>query len=195
VSVAEKGYGFCLINLQGLELQETSCHTIEATRIDDIYEALYTDNKRSLSYWCNTYPLHNIFPMDISIGQVYSDARNTLTGIIDQPEYLEKFSNNLYKTLIWTITQHMVFCIERNTRTDNKELKVAWSEVNIEHQTDDEQQDSISSLDIDIFPGITSPQSFIQRDIPVESLSSVLTPSHIKISNNNKIYPMPEEAL
>lgn len=199
VSVTEKGYGFCLIHVQGLELQETSCHTIEATRIDDIYEALYNDNRRSLSYWCNTYPLHNIFPMDVFIGQVYSDARNTLTGIIDQTENLQKFSLNLYKTLIWTITQYMIVCIERSTVADNRELKVAWSDVNIEQDTNDERQNSVSSLDIaiDLCSGIASSQScnVNNRGLPIQSLtdlSSVLTPSHIKINNNNKICPLPD---
>ena len=198
VSVTEKGYGFCLMHVQGLELQETSCHTIEATRIDDIYEALYNDNRRSLSYWCNTYPLHNILPMDVFIGQVYSDAHNTLTGIIDQPENLEKFSLNLYKTLIWTITQYMIVCIERSTVADNKELKVAWSDVNIEQDTNDERQDSVSSLDIaiDLCSGIASQSCNVNnRGLPIHSLtdlSSVLTPSHIKINNNNKICPLPD---
>ena len=41
VQVLERGFGYCQISVKGLELQETSCHTVEATRIDDIIEETF----------------------------------------------------------------------------------------------------------------------------------------------------------
>ena len=41
IKVLEKGAGYLTYSLKGLELQETSCHSLEATRIDDIFESTF----------------------------------------------------------------------------------------------------------------------------------------------------------
>ena len=107
VTILEQGYGYCTIHLKGLELQETSCHTTEASRVDEMIEAAYSTQCRSCSYWVNTYPMHTTLQLlDSSVIHTYSDARNTLSGIIDQPDYLKRFSDNLMKALTWAITHH-----------------------------------------------------------------------------------------
>ena len=107
VTILEKGYNFCCIQIQGLELEETSCHSVEATAIDSMFESLHTTDQYSTQYWLNTSLLHTLAPLDITTGLVYSDAHNTLTGIIDQPTNLERFSTNLFKTLVWTIAHYV----------------------------------------------------------------------------------------
>ncbi|KYO18467.1 pecanex-like protein 4 isoform C [Alligator mississippiensis] len=37
ILVIERGFTYCCVNIKGLELQETSCHTAEAHRVDDIF--------------------------------------------------------------------------------------------------------------------------------------------------------------
>lgn len=101
VSLAEKGYTYCNVYLRGLEMQETSCHTVEASQIDDAFEVAHTTNSRTLPFWFNTYPLQLLLPLSADVLYVYSDARNNLAGIIDQYESLKGFSENLLKALIW----------------------------------------------------------------------------------------------
>ena len=115
VSLIEEGYGYVTIQVKGLELQETSCHTTEANRVDEMIEAGHTTQRKSCDYWFNTYPVNSTLRIvDSQVIHTYSDARNTLTGIIDQHEYLDRFSANLMKTLTWTITHHFVKELQSN---------------------------------------------------------------------------------
>ena len=102
-TVLESGYGYCIANIRGLELQETSCHTVEASRVDDIFERAYNSSCRSC---VNVNPLNTLHPIDSVVITTYSDARNVLSGIIDQPSSLDKFSSNLLKTLVWVLFQN-----------------------------------------------------------------------------------------
>lgn len=144
IYVIESGYGYWSIVIQGLELQETSCHSIEATQIDNIIDSAYTRSHRSLDYWFNQYLMNHFTLLDVNIVHVYSDARNTLSGIIDQPEYLTKFSFNLYKILIWTLLKH-ISCHEIGVKIDQKFEQVERSDQDVE-QDDGIWSDSISSL-------------------------------------------------
>lgn len=97
----ERGYGYQTLSLLGLELQETSCHAVEVARLDEAIDLAYTPNRSSLPYYCSPH-LFNVFaPVDGYVAEVYSDARNSLSGIIDQPTYLTKFYDNFFKTLIY----------------------------------------------------------------------------------------------
>ncbi len=106
VSILESGYGYCTINTRGMELQETSCHSEEATRIDDMFEGLHNPTSRKQSLF-NTMPLSTLTPVDSVVIQTYSDAHNVLTGIIDQPGSLQQFSSNLIKILVWVFNRHV----------------------------------------------------------------------------------------
>lgn len=106
VSVLEVGCGFCTVSMRGLELQEqTSCHSEEAAHVDSMIETLH--NPSPCSQPCNTNFLDTLLPMDSVAIETYSDARNVLTGIIDQPEALQRFSSSLLKSLIWVFNRHM----------------------------------------------------------------------------------------
>ena len=39
--VLEKGNDYSVYSLKGMELQETSCHNLEATRVDDIFNKTF----------------------------------------------------------------------------------------------------------------------------------------------------------
>ena len=37
----EKGNNYSIYSMKGMELQETSCHNLEATRIDEIFQKTF----------------------------------------------------------------------------------------------------------------------------------------------------------
>lgn len=98
--VAERGFMHTNVILKGLELAETSCHTVEAGRIDEMFEYMIGDGPRSV---VNPYPGHCLLPRDMIELDAYSDAKNVLTGVIDQPDNLKKLSENFVKTLTWVL--------------------------------------------------------------------------------------------
>ena len=108
-TVLEQGHGYFTLNIRGLEVQETSCHTVEASRIDDIFSSAYNPSSpTSLSFWLNCHPLNTLQPVDSAVVCTYSDARSVLTGIIDQPSVLRRFSTNLLKCIVWVLYHHTV---------------------------------------------------------------------------------------
>lgn len=110
-SVLEAGYGFKTIALRGLELQETSCHTAEVTKIDEIFESVYDPSTIGhCKFLLNGYFLNTMQPRDAAVIKTYSDAKNVLTGIIDQSSSLVKFSHNLLQTLTWIFYHHYRLC-------------------------------------------------------------------------------------
>lgn len=108
-TILETGYGFCTLTIRGLELQETSCHTVEASTVDDMFESAFDaeSNYSCLQFWLNTHILNTLHPVDLATILTYSDAGNVLTGIIDNPRALKKFSSNLLKTLVWVLFHHL----------------------------------------------------------------------------------------
>ncbi len=123
-TVLELGYGYATITLRGLELQETSCHTVEATRVDDIFESVYgRESKSCFDFWLNTHFFNTLQPIDSVVIHTYSDARNVLSGIIDQPSALERFSGNLLKCTVWVLCHH--FCDQKlNGQIENSKSEV-----------------------------------------------------------------------
>lgn len=108
-TILEVGYGFCTLTIRGLELQETSCHTVEASTVDDMFELAFDteSNSSRLRLWLNTHVFNTLCPVDSAVIHTYSDARNVLTGIIDNPPALERFSDNLLKTLVWVLFHYL----------------------------------------------------------------------------------------
>ncbi|XP_028396003.1 pecanex-like protein 4 [Dendronephthya gigantea] len=110
--ILEKGYRYCTLIARGLELQETSCHTVEAARVDDIFEDVFTKETKT-PFGLNSYPLHTLTPLNCLVVETYSDAHNVLTGIIDQPENIERQSSNFIKCLVWVLLKEL----SRNERS------------------------------------------------------------------------------
>ena len=104
--ILERGAGYCTISLKGLELQETSCHTAEAARLDDIMEEAFEVNDGVKVGKLNNYPLHTLTPVDSVLVSTYSDARNVLTGIIDNPDAFRITMNSFVKSLVWVLMHH-----------------------------------------------------------------------------------------
>eukprot|EP00795_Rhopilema_esculentum_P002949 gene2949-1198_t len=96
--VAERGFLYTNFIVKGLELAETSCHTVEAARIDDIFEVTLGEKPRPV---LNPYPGHCLTPFDHFELETYSDAKNVLTGIIDSPENLQNLGGHFIKSLTW----------------------------------------------------------------------------------------------
>lgn len=133
VSILECGHRFLTMNIRGLEMHETSCHTIEAAKIDDIFSAVYNPHSfRSPSFWFNTHLLNVMQPVDSAVICTYSDARSVLTGIIDQPPALRQFSSNLLKCIVWMLYQYIVRqqMEEERDMEGVKDLKVDWRRRN-----------------------------------------------------------------
>ena len=189
INVIESGYGYWSIAIQGLELQETSCHSIEATQIDNIIDSAYTRDHKSLGYWFNQYLMNHFTLLDVNIARVYSDAHNTLCGIIDQPGYLSNFSFNLYKILIWILLQH-ISCHEQSVEIDQRFEQVERSDQDIERD-DGIWSESISSLSSH---HVTTSNVFSDRqDSSVRPSQIQLQETPIKISSllfNAKIVPV-----
>eukprot|EP00794_Sanderia_malayensis_P006593 gene6593-7337_t len=104
LSVLERGYMHTNVVVKGLELAETSCHTAEAAKIDDVFEAVSND-KPGFSCF-NPYPTHVLTPYDFLDLHTYSDAKNVLTGVIDRPENLKNLQNHFVKSLTWVLLRY-----------------------------------------------------------------------------------------
>lgn len=116
VHVLECGYKFCTMVMKGLELQETSCHTVEATRVDDVFQDIFVHEGKWPLLSLNQHAGNVLRPCDSLILNTYSDAKNVLTGVIDQPENLRRNSENFFKTLVWVLVN---YCKDR--KFDNTE--------------------------------------------------------------------------
>ncbi|ESP02796.1 hypothetical protein LOTGIDRAFT_110843 [Lottia gigantea] len=117
-TILERGTAYCTVNIKGLELQETSCHTAEAARLDDIFEMAF-ERENSGACGFNSYPLHSLTPVDAVGVQTYSDARNVLTGIIDSPDSFPITMSYFVKSLIWVVLHH----VNKRKITENKETQ------------------------------------------------------------------------
>ena len=98
ISILERGLLYHNIVIKGLELQETSCHTAEAESIDDVF------NLESYGI-LNKHFIHTLRPLTEVKLDVYSDARNVLTGIIDNPVFLRNVSSTFPKALLFMLVR------------------------------------------------------------------------------------------
>ncbi|CAF0745830.1 unnamed protein product [Brachionus calyciflorus] len=125
IQVLESSNSFYVINIKGLELQETSCHTREAQYIDDLFELNFENslgansnsqsNKKILIL--NKKPFNCMSSKDILLLNAYSDARNSLVGILDYPENLE-FLCQIYPKILHYFL--VLFLFEKNKNFDPK---------------------------------------------------------------------------
>ncbi|XP_043999123.1 pecanex-like protein 4 isoform X2 [Gambusia affinis] len=111
IMVLERGYGYCTVNIKGLELQETSCHTVEARRVDEVFEAAFERPERlGFTQGFNLHWGNALTPCAALAVRVYSDARNVLSGIIDSHDNLRKLQEDFMKALTWLLLRH---CVQR----------------------------------------------------------------------------------
>ncbi|XP_077394724.1 pecanex-like protein 4 [Festucalex cinctus] len=109
IMILERGYGYCTVNIKGLELQETSCHTVEARRVDEVFEAAFERPERlGLTQGFNLHWANALTPCAVLVVRVYSDARNVLSGIIDSHDNLRKLQDDFLKALVWLLLRYCV---------------------------------------------------------------------------------------
>ncbi|XP_077411641.1 pecanex-like protein 4 isoform X2 [Vanacampus margaritifer] len=109
IMILERGYGYCTVNIKGLELQETSCHTVEARRVDEVFEAAFERPERlGLTQGFNLHWANALTPCAALAVRVYSDARNVLSGIIDSHDNLRKLQDDFLKALVWLLLRYCV---------------------------------------------------------------------------------------
>ncbi|XP_069008346.1 pecanex-like protein 4 [Embiotoca jacksoni] len=112
IMILERGYGYCTVNIKGLELQETSCHTVEARRVDEVFEAAFERPERlGFTQGFNLHWANALTPCAALAVRVYSDARNVLSGIIDSHDNLRKLQDDFMKALIWLLLR---YCVQRH---------------------------------------------------------------------------------
>ncbi|XP_034499278.1 pecanex-like protein 4 isoform X2 [Ailuropoda melanoleuca] len=121
IMILECGYTYCCINIKGLELQETSCHTAEAQRVDEVFQSAF-EQEYSRICSINEHFGNVLTPCTVLPVKLYSDARNVLSGIIDSHDNLKEFKGDLIKVLVWILVQ---YCSRRPNiqevhRTENK---------------------------------------------------------------------------
>lgn len=99
-----------LLCAQGLELQETSCHTVEARRVDEVFEAAFDCLERPgrFLHFLNPHWGNTLTPCALLPVTIYSDARNVLTGIVDSPDHLRQLRSDFLKTMVWILLHHSV---------------------------------------------------------------------------------------
>ena len=96
VQVLEKGNGYIVYKVKGMELQETSCHSLEATKVDEIMASAF-----ERSGCVNGYPAHTLTPVaHVSGIQMYSGAKSSLTGVIEAPDTLKSIAAIFVRVLV-----------------------------------------------------------------------------------------------
>ena len=93
-------------NRKGLELHETPWHTVEATRVDDVFQDVFVVHKGEWPLVSLNQHAGVLCPCDFLILNTYSHAKSVLTGVIDQPENLRRNSQNFFKTLVWVLVDY-----------------------------------------------------------------------------------------
>ncbi|XP_005399243.1 PREDICTED: pecanex-like protein 4 isoform X2 [Chinchilla lanigera] len=115
IMILECGYTYCCINVKGLELQETSCHTAEARRVDELFESAFEQECPKVCS-LNEHFGNVLTPCTVLPVKLYSDARIVLSGIIDSHENLKSFKGDLIKVLVFILVQ---YCSERPSKQEN----------------------------------------------------------------------------
>nr|XP_056706212.1 pecanex-like protein 4 [Euleptes europaea] len=104
IHVLERGYAYCRVNIKGLELEETSCQASEARRVDDIFEEAFEcrhPRRPSINrHVGNILSACTVLPI-----KAYSDARNSLAGIMDLQEKRAQLKADFVRVLLWVLVQ------------------------------------------------------------------------------------------
>lgn len=117
--------GFCQVKLyaKGLELQETSCHAIEASRVDELFE--HAQHSTSCT---NSFAWHALRVLDFIKVRTYSDARNVLTGVIDSPEARVLTKQLFCRVFLWVALRALADGPDEHRVTISTEGRRAFEE-------------------------------------------------------------------
>uniref|UniRef100_A0A671WL08 Pecanex-like protein n=1 Tax=Sparus aurata TaxID=8175 RepID=A0A671WL08_SPAAU len=132
IMILERGYGYCTVNIKGLELQETSCHTVEARRVDEVFEAAFERPERlGFTQGFNLHWGNTLTPCAALAVRVYSDARNVLSGIIDSHDNLRKLQDDFLKALVWLLLRYCSQSSQLAQTTCNQPSEAVVVESNV----------------------------------------------------------------
>ncbi|XP_042893871.1 pecanex-like protein 4 isoform X2 [Penaeus japonicus] len=101
IQILECGYTFQYYSVKGLELQETSCHTAEASRVDANFSRAFDNHNADGATHLNPHTAHTLTPLAQINVLGYSDTRNVLTGVIDSPDTLKVVNDYFQKALLY----------------------------------------------------------------------------------------------
>jgi hypothetical protein len=99
--VMEKGNGYLSLGFKGLELQETSCHSLEATRLDDIFDAAF--EKRTP---LNTFLFHSLTPLTTLEVVLYVESRSLVTEVLASPRTVDLVAESFVEALLWLLVDY-----------------------------------------------------------------------------------------
>lgn len=136
-----------VMNIKGLELQETSCHTREAQHIDDIFDLAFENpdgssgnSERNKLISLNPSIFGCMQPLDVLVFQGYSDAKNSLVGILDNPETIQfGFYEFFPKILHYFLVQKL---IERTKSVDTVAVNEITGIDNMGNSLEDDELDT-----------------------------------------------------
>ncbi|XP_004415766.1 PREDICTED: pecanex-like protein 4 [Odobenus rosmarus divergens] len=154
IMILECGYTYCCINVKGLELQETSCHTAEAQRVDEVFQSAFEEEYSRICS-INEHFGNVLTPCTVLPVKLYSDARNVLSGIIDSHDNLKEFKGDLIKVLVWILVQYCsrkpsVQEVVHKTENKGKASLIILPALNASPQTQSpEDTDSLNSEILD----------------------------------------------
>ncbi|XP_072127348.1 pecanex-like protein 4 isoform X1 [Mobula birostris] len=174
VLILERGFRYCCINIKGLELQETSCHTAEARRVDEVFEMSFEQSEQAKTCFLNQHFGNILTPSTVLPVQVYSDARNVLTGIIDSLENLKQLKEDFAKVFIWVLLHYINNKSKSENIPDNQPLQqnTTWLEGNtvtsMQTESSKDHKDSFS-INSEIFPDWSDDDIFEQESIGKKS--------------------------
>ena len=132
IQVMEASSAFCVLNIKGLELQETSCHTREAHHIDEAFEAAFETPDGPNDSDRNPTPFNCMQPCDVLIFDAYSDAKNSMVGVLDHPDSLLLITNFFPKILHYFLIKYLV--CEKNVaqiKQDDPDVKPVLNKENM----------------------------------------------------------------
>ncbi|XP_047735688.1 pecanex-like protein 4 [Hyalella azteca] len=112
IQVLEIGFGHVYFSVKGLELQETSCHTVEASKVDSIFsrsfDAEMVENAATSQRFLNPNALHCLTPLFQVPLLAYSDTQNVLTGVIDSNDFLSVVNDYFTKCLLFELLDYVI---------------------------------------------------------------------------------------
>lgn len=102
-------------------MQETSCHTQEAQFIDDFFDSAFENPTNS---YTNPNLKSCMSCLDVLLFEGYSDAKNTLVGILDNPDTLKLISQFFPKILHYFLAEYQLKSGNKNA-TKRKSVQIS----------------------------------------------------------------------
>lgn len=164
-AVLERGLGYVIVQLKGLELQSTSCHTVEALRIDENCERILEGPSRPLLNPLS--PLYAYQPLTVLRGvSSWSITKNVLTGIIDDLGNLQLLSATFLRMIVCNLVGAMreAAAPGAGRQLELKSLPEAWCKPTVSNY-DLQQLEAV----------VTWPASYLQSVLGDSTLSEADT--------------------